>query len=201
MSIQSYYEWLKLLIVSTPLPAGVTGPAATAASSQATELAAGVDAPAASAQTIAAAAVTSANVHDATVAAAATSANVNDSTMAAAVASDAAEATSLGISIPNKAAQPQGTALQAGADKPYIAPSSASDLVSVASGVTSAQTSAATETPMETVLDPNCVDDSLTNSRLKLTKSPDYEWKMTGPRCTPRTSNSTAPRFVAYWNQ
>jgi hypothetical protein len=170
-----------LLSISTPLPAGVSEPAATAVTEQPTELAAGADAP---------------------VTAGVTSVNAVGSPEPSAVAGEVADASSVEVSLANKAVEPSGAAVQAGADKSLVTSIVATD-VPPTSEFTSAQSSAETGTGAGAVVDPSCVDDrpAEVQKLLKLETPHDHKWTMTGKKCEPRANADTAPRFVAYWSQ
>jgi hypothetical protein len=177
-----------LMISSPPVAAGVSTAAIAAGTGQPTELAAGADAPAPSAPAITAAAVTSADPVE--------------SPMSSVNTTVVAEPSSLGVAVADKGVEPSGTALQAGADKSLVTSVGATD-VPPTSEVTSAQSSAETGTGAGAVVDPSCVDDrpADVDKLLNLTTPHDYQWTMTGKKCEARTNTSSAPRFVAYWNQ
>lgn len=66
-----------------------------------------------------------------------------------------------------------------------------------------AQTGSGTTTDgstLQSFTDLVCKDDR-PNEHMNITKSPDDKWEMTGPACTARSSESTEPRYVAYWSQ
>lgn len=197
-----------LLNISTPLPAGVSGPAVTAATAQPTEMAAGADAPAVTAATeqpteLAADADAPAASDQATTAVAVTDVDAMESPTSSATTNVVAEASSLGVSVVNKAVEPSGITIQAGADTSSVISGVTTNVAPSASGVTSAQATIETGTSAGALIDSTCVDDRPADVArlLALKTSPDYEWKMTGKECKPRANADTAPRFVAYWSQ